>query len=418
MKGTRPRHPDPTQDRALVEELFRSEKDRAENTMIVDMSRNDLSRIARPGTVKVPRMHHIETYPTVHQMVSSVTAETDSSLMEVLSAAFPAASITGAPKVATTRIIASLEQEARGVYTGAIGHVAPGGSFELNVAIRTAWVDRRKGTVVYGVGGGIVWDSDPAAEWREAMAKARILARAESDLRLLESMAWNPEGGVFLLDRHIERLERTAAHFGFRIDAEEVRRLLDTQRAQTPCSLRLLVDPDGTLELLSSDLPAPFDETVHVVFDDRPVESGDEFLAHKTTRRHRYDEARMRRPDVFDVVLWNERGEVTESTIANVVVEVDGAFVTPPTTSGLLPGTLRAELLATGRIAERVLTPSEMERATRVWLINSVRGWIPIQIDWTTKPRLPISSPQPPVPTPDSGLPPPKSQVPSLKFQS
>lgn len=381
MKGTRPRHPDPVADRDLADELVASEKDRAENTMIVDMARNDLGRVARIGSLRTTALHTVESYPTVHQLTSTVTARSDAALRDLLAATFPGASITGAPKVATTRLITELESEPRGIYTGSVGVLQPGGDVELNIAIRTAWVDRRARRAVYGVGGGIVWDSDPEAEWFEAHDKARVLHRATRPFRLLETLAWHPESGALLLERHLDRLARAATHFGFDCDLEEVRRRLGTVRADGPRRLRLLVAPDGALEVEVHDAPPPPERAWRIAVDTTPVDEDDEFLHHKTTRRDRYDEARARFPRADDVVLWNRRGELTESTVANLVLVIDGEALTPPRSSGLLPGTMRAELLAHGRIRESVLRLDDLDRADRVWLVNSLRGWIPAEVD-------------------------------------
>ncbi len=381
MKGTRPRHPDPKIDRRLANELVRSHKDRAENTMIVDMARNDLGRVAEIGSVRVAKLHTVESYPTVHQMTSTVTAETGATLRELLEATFPGASITGAPKVAASRVIADLEAAPRGVYTGSVGVVEPGGDAEFNIAIRTAWIDQRVGHAVYGVGGGIVWDSVPTQEWHEAHDKARVLHRATRPLRLLETLAWEPGAGPILLDRHLRRLTACAEHFGFDMDPGEVRRRLDAIRADTTQRVRVLVSADGAIEVQVQEMSPPAANPVwNIAIDTLPVSSEDEFLRFKTTRRDRYDQALARHPDADDVLLWNERGELTETTVANLVLEIDGVATTPAESSGLLPGTLRAELLANRRIQEATVTMADLDRADSVWLINSVRGWIPARV--------------------------------------
>lgn len=381
MKGTRPRHLDPMIDRKLANELIRSAKDRAENTMIVDIARNDLGRVADVGSVQVTKLHTVESYPTVHQLTSTVTARSGASLRELLAAMFPGASITGAPKVAASQIIATLEGEPRGIYTGSVGVVEPGGDAEFNIAIRTAWIDQRMGRAVYGVGGGIVWDSEPTAEWHEAHDKARVLHRATRPFRLLETLAWEPGAGPILLDRHLARLTACAEHFGFDLDPGEVRRRLDEIRADTTQRVRVLVAIDGAVEVQVTELSPPAANPVwNVAIDTLPVLSTDEFLRFKTTRRDRYDQALARKPAADDVLLWNERGEVTEATIANLVLELDGAAITPAGSSGLLPGTLRAELLANRRIHEAVVTMADLDRADSIWLINSLRGWIPARL--------------------------------------
>jgi len=384
MKGTIGRHPDPEWDALAALHLSRSEKDLAENAMITDMVRNDLSRIADLGSVKVPALYTVETYPTLHTMTSTVVADSDAGLCEVFDALFPGASITGAPKVRTSEIIEALEGDGRGIYTGAIGVVAPDGSMEFNIAIRTVWVDRERGQAEYGVGGGIVWDSDPHEEWREVEHKSRVLGRARSDFRLLETMAWTPEGGVHLRERHLARLGSSADHFDIDIDLLGIEDLLDGVEADRPRRLRLLVASDGTAELQVLDQPDNGDTPWLVPLDIEPVPSEHEFLFHKTTVREVYDKARHRFPDAPDVVLWNERGELTETTTGNLVIELDGDLVTPPVSCGLLPGTLRAELLDTGDLVERVVRRDDLPRVDAVWMVNSLRGWVPIEVDQAT----------------------------------
>ncbi len=389
MKGTRPRHPDPARDGQLADELVSSAKDRAENTMIVDMVRNDLGRVARVGSVEVPDLYTVEHYPTVHQLTSTVEAElADVDTAELFAATFPAASITGAPKVRTSQIIAELETEPRGIYTGAIGAIEPGGDFEFNVAIRTVWVDTRASRATYGVGGGVVWDSDPADEWDEALDKARILERCRDEVKLLETMRYEPAAGVILLDRHLARLRRSAEHFGYDIDVDEVRRFVNATKPDGASVMRLVVGGDGACDVAVAPLPVPPYQAWRLPVDDVPVDPEDEFLFHKTTRRARYDEARARFPDAPDVVLANAAGELTETTIGNLVFELDGRYVTPPRRCGLLPGTFRAELLDAGTLVESVVTVADIERVRAMWMINSVRGWVPIEIVAPVLPRF------------------------------
>ena len=318
--------------------------------------------------------------------------QTDAGLFDVFAATFPGASITGAPKVNTAGFIADLERTPRGLYTGTIGAIPPDGDFEFNIAIRTAWVNTNLGRATYGVGGGVVWDSDPTAEWNEAHDKARVLYRADRPFRLLESIAWTPECGSVLLERHLDRLSLAATHFGFDVDLDEVRRTIESFNADEPQVIRVLVGLGGAVELEPRAMPMP-DPNPVVVFDTRPIDRGDEFLRHKTTRRDRYDEARERFPEVYDVLLWNRLGQLCESTIANLVVEIDNEYRTPPLEAGLLPGTMRAELLDRGDIVEAMVTYDDLREADRVWLINSVRGWVEIEIDHTSAPgRLAAAS--------------------------
>ncbi len=385
MKGTRPRHFDPASDQEAVSQLLASEKDRAENTMIVDMARNDLGRVAEVGTVAVPDLHSVETYPTVHQLTSTVTATVTTGLADLMAATFPAASIVGAPKVSTCSIIAELESTPRGIYTGAIGVVAPDQTASFNVAIRTAWIDRIRGTAEYGIGGGIVWDSDPDEEWKEAIDKARILHRADPNLQLLETMRWEPEGSVWLMDRHLSRLESAASHFGVPLDVVDVKAKLNEVYGTTALKLRLLVDLKGKVELEESQLlidpildPFEQDSTkpgLRVRFDSEPIDPRDEFLYHKTTNRKRYEQAQSCAAGFDDVVLWNPDFEITETAIGNIVVLVGGRLLTPAIRCGLLPGTMRAELLAEGTIEEATISIEQFRSAEQAFRVNSVHGW-------------------------------------------
>lgn len=378
MKGTRPRHFDPDLDAKIVEDLQSSLKDRAENVMIVDMVRNDLGRIANVGSINVPKLLEVEHYPTVHTMTSTVDATSSAGLVETLKALYPVASITGAPKYRTTEIISELEQSPRGAYCGSVFALSPDNRWEFNVVIRSVWLDLDNGHGTYGVGGGIVWDSEAHNEWEETEHKSRVLARAGKPLKLLETMAWTPDAGISLRQRHINRLLEAGDHFNIHVDMDIVMELLDTVRSDTPVKLRLLIDSAGVPELQVGPLPSDDGEPRSLPIDTAPTDPYDEFLVYKTTTRTRYQEALERFPDAPDVILWNRRGELTETCIANLVLELDGTLVTPDHSSGLLPGTLRGELLDRGQVIEQVLTLADLHNATRIWTINSVRGWDPI----------------------------------------
>ena len=386
MKGTAARGRSAAEDRAQRAALLASEKERAENLMIADMVRNDLGRVARPGTVEVLRLCEPEKYPTVWQLVSVVAAETDACVAEIFAALFPPASIVGAPKARTMEIIAGLETTPRQAYTGAIGFLAPGRRAQFSVAIRTLLADVRTGRAEYGVGGGIVWDSDLEAEQAECRAKARILsAPSRPPFELLETMLWTPADGIRLLELHLARLRDSADYFDFPCNLARVRAAIET-RARTfspaPQRLRLLLAEDGTPTLQSSPLvPLASGPFFRVALARRPVDRNDVFLHHKTTQRRVYDEAKAEFPGHDDVILWNAAGEATESTIANLAVEIDGALCTPPVECGLLPGVARAELLARGVLRERRISLDDLRGAARVFLLNSVRGLFPAVLD-------------------------------------
>jgi para-aminobenzoate synthetase/4-amino-4-deoxychorismate lyase len=309
-------------------------------------------------------------------MTSLVEAETDASLADIFAAGHPSASVTGAPKVRTMELLAGLERGPRGLYTGAIGHIAPGGAARFNVGIRTAVIDTGARQLEFGVGSGIVWDSEAGDEYAECLVKGSVLGREPVAFELLETILWTPGEGFYLLDRHLQRLLDSAEYLGFTADRSAIERRLEAAvvQAEGDQRVRLLVDRIGTVRVEVSGLSAPV-EPLAVCLASRPVDSADPFLFHKTTNRNVYDRARELAPGAADVILWNERREVTESTFANVVVELDGARVTPPVACGLLGGTFRAELLARAEITEKVVTLGDLQRASALWLVNSVQKW-------------------------------------------
>ena len=385
MKGTAPRGRTLEEDEENARALAASEKDRAENVMIVDMIRNDLGRIARVGSVRVPRLFTVERYDTLFQMTSDVEAEVAVGFPELMGALFPCASITGAPKVRTMEIIRELEPDPRGIYTGCIGYLLPGRRARFSVAIRTVHVDLDAGRAEYGTGGGIVWDSTEEGEYEECHTKALILLQQKPEFQLLETLLWEPDKGYALLERHLSRLAASARYFGFALDPDSVRRRLAAVAqgfGDGPQRVRLLVGRAGEVSVEAAPLPPPADRPWRVGVAKRPVDPKDRFLYHKTTHRAIYEQAKADFPNHDDVLLWNPQGEATESTIANLVVRLGGELVTPPVSCGLLPGTLRAELLNTGQVRERVVTLTELAAAEEVWLVNSVRGWIRVQVDW------------------------------------
>ena len=384
MKGTAPRGLMQHDDVKQAEGLRHSEKDRAENVMIVDMVRNDMGRIAQTGSVHWNSLYEVEKYPTVWQMTSTVRARTEAGLCEILKALFPPASITGAPKPRTMEIIAELEQTPRRIYTGTVGFWMPGRKAQFNVAIRTVLIDKTQGEAEYGVGGGIVWDSVDQIEFEECRTKARILTQHISDFSLLESMLWTPEEGYFLLPYHLARLKDSAAYFSYSADIDAVLATLDAFARTLPKNahkVRLLVAKDGRITVQSESVGAAAVHPQHCCLAPEPVDSANPFLYHKTTNRSVYEQALGSCPGYADVILWNEKGEVTESCIANVVVELDGELYTPPIQCGLLPGTYRAYLLEQGKVKERVVTVEDLAQSPQVYLISSVRKQREVIVD-------------------------------------
>jgi para-aminobenzoate synthetase/4-amino-4-deoxychorismate lyase len=393
MKGTAARGRWSDEDASHARALSTSPKERAENIMVVDLLRNDLGRIAVPGGVTVPALCELEQHPTVWQMSSTVRATTSArvGLPEIFGALFPCASVTGAPKVSTMSVIADIETSPRGVYCGAVGLVrpAPAGaaaspSARFAVAIRTAVVDRSHLSATYGSGGGITWDSTTPREWEEVLLKARALegvAESQGVEGLLETMAFDPSAGpggaIRHLGDHLARLGASARYFGLPAP-DGAPELLARAVAglEAPARVRLLLRSGGAIEIETSQLLAP-DPTsvVSLCIDAEPVDSSERTLFHKTTDRARYDERMRRHPTVDDVVLINERGEVTETTRATVAVRLGERWCTPPLRCGLLPGIQRAKDLTNGRLVERVITMDDLLRADAVATLSSLRGW-------------------------------------------
>jgi para-aminobenzoate synthetase/4-amino-4-deoxychorismate lyase len=383
MKGTAARGRWLAEDEAIREQLTSSVKDRAENAMIVDLLRNDLGRIARPGSVRWSKVFEPERFETVWQLTSTVTSDLEPGvgILDVFRALFPSGSVTGAPKVRTMRIIADLENAPRGVYCGAVGFLAPAGagppSASFNVAIRTVVVDAESGTAEYGVGGGITWDSSATGEYDETVAKAKVLTARRPPFELLESMRRDPGEPIRRLELHLDRLHSSASYFGFSTDDAELRAAMDAAGAgaDRPVKIRLRLSRGGRIDVSSAVLDGGAPEPVRLAIDDDPVDPNDVFLFHKTTLRRRYEAARARHPAADDTVLINTRGQITETAVANVAAKLDGRWWTPPLDAGLLPGTERAALLAEGSVQERPIRVDEARDAEDLAVFSSVRGW-------------------------------------------
>jgi para-aminobenzoate synthetase / 4-amino-4-deoxychorismate lyase len=379
MKGTVRRGRTNTEDAALSQWLYKSEKNRAENLMIVDMIRNDLGRVASIGSVQVPALFEIERHPTLWQMTSTVTANCSRSLGEILAALFPCASITGAPKIRTMDVISELEPDPRHLYTGSIGYIAPNRYAQFNVAIRTAIVDKICGQAEYGAGGGIVNDSITEEEYSEVLLKARVFTEQPREFSLLETILWTLDDGYFLLEYHLNRLADSARYFDYPDKKESIRKHLQDLEQNykgIPQKVRVLLSRDGNHEILADPISILEGiQSIKVKPALRPVKSSDVFLYHKTTSRKVYEEARSSCKDCDDVLLWNEHRELTESSIANLVVELEGKMITPPLESGVLPGTFRQWLLEKGEVCEQTIHLDELSRCTQIFLVNSVRKW-------------------------------------------
>lgn len=383
MKGTAARGATPEADAAQAEALRASPKERAENVMIVDLLRNDMSRIAQPFSVQVPRLFHTEALATVWQMTSDVRARTraGTTLAEVFGALFPCGSVTGAPKVRAMRTIRSLEPQPRGIYCGAVGVVRPGGPGQgiratFNVPIRTVTV--RAGQLRCGIGSGITSGAMPDAEWREWQDKRKFLERASMPFDLLETLAL--EGGQLRhAADHLQRLAGAAAHFSYPWDGAKAGRCLSELAQAHPQGLwrvRLLLDARGKARAEAFAMEAS-PAQVRLRLAERPLlEAHGEFVRFKTSRRAHYDAFTPTAPGVFDAVLWNAEGEITECTRGNVAMLIDGRWFTPPLSCGLLPGVGRAVALREGRLVEAVVRVEDLPRVQGWAFVNSLRGWI------------------------------------------
>ncbi|UOF89670.1 aminodeoxychorismate synthase component I [Fodinisporobacter ferrooxydans] len=390
MKGTAKRGRWFEEDQEMAAWLQASDKNRAENVMIVDLLRNDIGRIAETGSVHVPALFELERYPTVFQLTSTVVGQlhTHATWIDVLQALFPCGSITGAPKIRTMELISEWETAPRELYCGTIGLIKPNGNAVFNVAIRTMILDAATGMAEYGVGGGITWDSAVEEEYVEAFAKAALLTEEMPTFELLETLKMEQRNYI-LFKRHLERLQKSAQYFAIPLDLDHVKcKLTDYANsfsAEEVRRVRLLVTQSGQVRIESTPLPAILaassGESKAVALAQTAISKNNRFLYHKTTHRSMYEAHRSASDRIFDVLLWNEDEEITEFINGNVVVQIDGQKLTPPVACGLLPGTMRAQLLADGRIEEKRLTRSDIRRAEHIWFINSVRGCVPVHLE-------------------------------------
>ena len=375
MKGTARREGDAAADARAAQDLRDDPKQRAENLMIVDLMRNDLSRVARPGSVAVPLLFAVEPYPTVHQMVSTVTADLAEGrdAVDVLAALFPCGSITGAPKIRAMQAIADIEDSARGLYTGAIGRLDADGDAMFNVAIRTLTWPRGSDHVTLGIGSGIVADSVAADEWDECLAKAAFLTSGQRDFDLIETMAFDPLEGIQHLEAHLARMKASALALGFTFNRHDARNELQaaTFRLRDARRIRLLLARSGAVVVEVGPRPAPFESTVAVRVVPLPVSQDDLRLRHKTSARGFYDAARAA-AGTPEVLFETPDGYLTEGSYTNLFVARGDKLVTPPLAEGLLPGILRSHLIETGRAVEGRLTRDDLREG--FLLGNALRG--------------------------------------------
>ena len=375
MKGTTPRGATPEEDDAARAQLALDDKQRAENLMIVDLMRNDLTRIAAPGSVSVPELFKVETYPTLHTMVSTISARMAPEVGpgQALAAIFPCGSVTGAPKIRAMEVIAAVEPDARGAYTGSMGRIDPNGDAAFNVAIRTLHLRDGTDEAMIGLGSGVVADSRAGEEWDECLAKGAFLTRGQRRFDLIETMAFDPVGGIALLERHLERMRASADAFGIHFDRHGVRNELQaaTFRLRQPAKVRLLLSPQGRIAIGTAPMPDRPTDPVTVALARREVAPRDFRLIHKTTDRRPWP----RVAGAGETLFVDDDGYLTEGSFTSIfVARDDGVLLTPPLSRSILPGVLRAELIATGRAVEAELRPDDL--AGGFFLGNAVRGLV------------------------------------------
>lgn len=381
MKGTAPRRSSAALDNAEVQKLSTDEKQRAENLMIVDLMRNDLARISVAGSVEVPDLFKVESYPTVHQMISRITSRlrTECDAVDVLRTIFPCGSVTGAPKIAAIEALRRLEPEPRGAYTGSMGWIEPGGDAAFNVLIRTLeWrLTERKARL--GLGSGLVVDSNPSDEWDECLLKGDFVRREAQDFDLIETMRLDPSEGIIDLDRHLDRMRNSAADLDFKFDRHAARNELQaaTFGRKQRAMVRLLLSRSGAMAIQVKPYDDPTDLPVLVAVRPLPVEPDDFRLRYKTTDRRFLDHARLQE-DAYETIFVDQEGMLTEGSRTSLFVERDGRLLTPPLSRGLMPGILRAKLIEEGRAEEAELTPADLEAG--FFIGNVVRGLIPAKL--------------------------------------
>ncbi len=384
MKGTRPRGQNQAEDAALAAELAASEKDRAENLMIVDLLRNDLSRVAEAGSVRVEKPFAVETYPTLHTMTTTVRArlQPGKGAVDMVRALFPCGSITGAPKIRAMELIDEVERDARGAYCGAIGRIDAAGDAAFNVAIRTLRLtpgENGRGRAVMGVGGAIVADSAPLNEWRECLIKGGFVRLRSGGADLIETMRFTPEDGAPLLELHLERIKASAAELGYAFDRHAVRNAIQALcfAADAPARLRLVTARSGAYSLELGPLPVPADQPLRCAVLPLPVDPGDWRLRHKSSDRGFYEAglAAAKAVGADEALFIRDDGLLTEGCFTNLFVERDGRLLTPPARLGLLPGVLRQSLIEAGRAVEAELSLADLEQGFLIG--NALRGLIP-----------------------------------------
>lgn len=380
MKGTVKRGKTFEEDQQHYTYLRSSEKDRYENKLITTLMTKELEQVAEKDSIHVTEAFTVEKYPTVYQMTSTIVGKVSDSITvtELFKRLFPCGSISGTPKKATLQLIANVEPYPRHVYCGAIGYFSPNNEAIFNVPIRTVVIDQQNGIATYGAGGAITGKSTVEGEYEEVHTKTSVLTYREPPFELIETIGLQ-DGKWLYLNEHKERLQDSATYFDFALSLDKLDTILQQYEEKYPTGLfrlRCLFHPNGNIT--HEIFPLKAMNNAKVVLASSNIDSNNPFLFHKTTNRSFYEA--FQQDDYFDTLLWNEHGEITEFTIGNVVIEVDGEKFTPPVTSGLLNGTFRRGLVRDGIVKEKVLFKEDITSADAIWFINSVREWIKVEL--------------------------------------
>lgn len=392
MKGTWPRGRWYEEDCENIEKLYTSPKNRAENLMIVDLLRNDLSRISDSFMVTVPELFSIERYSSLLQMTSTVQTivKKKTSITDIFTALFPCGSITGAPKIKSMEMIARLENHPRGIYCGSIGLIKPGGNAIFNVAIRTITMNHTSMKLTYGVGSGITFDSLSDDEYSEILLKSKLLSTKPVEFDLFETIKLK-DGELIRLKYHISRLKNSARYFNFPFDDNYFISTINKYISDYQISnarIKLTLDRNGHISISNTEIPYPICDILSFSISDNPINSNDPLIYHKTTLRNIYDDTFSSRKSErdFDVLMWNEKGEVTEFTRGNLIIELNGKMLTPRLNSGLLNGCLRQEMLSNNEVIEASIRVEDLKNASSIWFINSLRGKIRLNLSESAHP--------------------------------
>ncbi len=388
MKGTAKRGKTKAEDVAIVDFLKQDSKTLSENVMIVDLIRNDLGRICKTGSVHVENLFQVQTFKTLHQMISTVKGRLEKNLKfkDLLHALFPCGSITGAPKIRTMEIINALEKEPRGIYTGAIGYLMPNDDFYFNVPIRTIAIDENK-LCEMGVGSGIIYESDAEAEFEECLLKADFLTHLNQDFYLIESFRLEANKGIFInLNQHLKRLLKSAQSFGFKVDIKYIKDELNKTKENLKTGLykiRLSAFQNGEIDIIHSLVAKESNTTKKIALSDVNINSQSIFQYHKTSRRKHYNQAyeSAEKSGYYDVLFFNEHNHLVEASRHNVFIKNKGAYFTPPISAGALNGIERQEFMRNNDVSEIEISRDQLISADEILLSNSVRGIVSVKID-------------------------------------